>query len=156
MKKKSLQLSGEGDRERQSERLGISDITGIIFATIVVGFTVANNQNLRDEIIYQIQSVLSVTRDIISQVRFVVDRIVTINRLVNADKTEAASTAQSVDKGKPVKALALGDSDSLIPRGNNPVSGSKGLSLQSEMDSKRKVYEEYDSFWQRFIESNKE
>ncbi|MCL2632646.1 MAG: hypothetical protein FWD45_06145 [Coriobacteriia bacterium] len=123
----------------------LSVLGGTFFLSTVVGFTITRNQRLREEITQQIINLLAVSKSIIQQTRFVIERIDNITQLLRVDRDIFAETA--ITKGL----LGFGSETATEERTNVRPSANQNHILDRDLESQRFILalEEYDSFWER-------
>jgi hypothetical protein len=136
MNKASRKLIDQTNRERRKRGQRASFYGGLIFVSLIVGFTIAKNQRLREEIGRQLQSVLDVTKELISQSRLVVDGIKNINDLLRNE---------TVDKRTPGSGLDRSDNERLpdLPGITEDMSVTIPLAAMEQ-----EILDAYEAFWE--------
>jgi hypothetical protein len=76
------------DKEKDNRHL-ISFIGGLAFFSLVVGFTIAQDQRLREELSRQIKAILDISYEAVKQARQIVNRLNAISQSGRPNSTEA-------------------------------------------------------------------
>jgi hypothetical protein len=106
-----------------------------------VGYSISQNQSLRDEINHQLHSLLELSKEAISQMKLVIERLNSINRLIKADKSEIP---EITDFGEAIKASSFLS----LSLGNPENDFSIDPSYRIESETLIQAQAEYDQFWQ--------
>ncbi|MCL2136172.1 MAG: hypothetical protein FWH40_01400 [Coriobacteriia bacterium] len=141
MSKEIPKSTFENDSQNSKRSETISTVSGILFVSFVVGYTVAKNQSLRDEISKQIQNVLRVSKDLVQQVRFITDRIHRINVLLKAEiSTDDKEALVAINKSEESKTEY-----------KNRTNVREDIKSENDIEMRKLLLrvkqDEYDSFW---------
>ena len=128
-----------------------SFLGGLAFFTIVVGFTIAQNQKLREEISRQIKAVLEVSRDAIQQARLVMVRLDSISQLIKADKSDIIDKQNQTGAEKLLMAL----SNRITSTQEQPDPTDTEDTTEPPETRQETHSEDYGYFWDTIAEDNK-
>ena len=141
MSKRSRSLAKGEEKERAKGGKVISFLGGLVFVTAVIGFTVVKNRSLYDEISRQTNNVLTVSKNIISQVQLVADRINGISKLIKADSSEFASDSKDKVLVKAEAGITQDTrTDVRINDGDDHKENNKSGALKATLEA-------YERFW---------
>jgi hypothetical protein len=141
MSKRSRSLAKREAKESAKGGKVISFLGGLVFVTAVIGFTVVKNRSLYDEISRQTNNALTVSKNIVSQVQLVADRINGISKLIKADSSEFASDSKN-------KALVKAEAGiTQETRTDVRISDGDGNEENDKSGALKATLEAYERFW---------
>ena len=145
MRKPSQQSSDrENKRERSSNQV-LSFIGGLVFITLIVSYTINQNQRLREELEIQLKSALEISKGIISQISLVVDSVNSISQWLKVDQ----NSLQTITNMAAASSLANNNTAlSRISLGTQARDDTADLTKESITATKfEDAMNKYDQFW---------
>ena len=113
--RKTSQLSSDKETKREgSSNQALSFIGGLVFIALIVGYTISQNQRLREELELQLKSALEISKGIIAQISLVVDSVNSIGQWLKVDQdslqtiTNIAGASSLANNNTALSRIALG------------------------------------------------
>ncbi|MDR0459020.1 MAG: hypothetical protein LBG68_00950 [Coriobacteriales bacterium] len=156
--RKTSQPSSDRETKREgSSNQVLSFIGGLVFVALIVGYTISQNQRLREELELQLKSALEVSKGIITQISLVVDSVNSISQWLKVDQGSLKTITNMVG------ASSLANNSTALSRitlGTDARDNTLDLAEESITATKfeESMYE-YEQFWlqlDRKMDSNKD